>query len=103
MADVDEEAVEDWLRGANHILRRSDKLNDGVVQLGSRPSVTRLVLLLIPVKHLRDLVRHTAQCTPPPVPTIYKLHKRVDVSSASATTRNNSVRDKGDRLVTLLN
>ena len=56
MADVDEEAVEDWLRGANHILGWSNKFNNRVVKFCPSPAITWLIPFLVPIKHLRNLI-----------------------------------------------
>lgn len=56
MADVDEEDVDGRLRGSDHIFGWRNELDDTMVQLRTRPSVTWLVPDLVPVEELRDFV-----------------------------------------------
>jgi hypothetical protein len=65
VAHVDEEYINSRLRGSDHVLGGCDKLDYSVVQLGTRPAVSRLIPSLVPVKQLRDLIRHTAHTAAP--------------------------------------
>lgn len=70
MARVNQEAVEYRLGRADHVLCWHNEVNDGVVQLHTLPTVSRLIALLVPVEHLRDLIAHRAKRAPPTIPTI---------------------------------
>ena len=96
VADIDQEHVNRWLRGSDHIFSRGDELHDRVIQLRTSPSISRLVPLLVPIKHLRDLVGHRTHATPPTVPIVNELNERVNVCSASPTPRNDRISDKRD-------
>lgn len=57
MADINEEDIHCWLGWPNHVLGRGNKLDNGMVQLVTSPSITRLVTGLVPIKELRYFVR----------------------------------------------
>lgn len=67
VADVDEEYINSRLRRSDHVFGRCNKLDYCVVQLGTRPAISRLIPGLVPVKQLRDLVRHTAHAATPAI------------------------------------
>lgn len=50
MADIDQEDVYGGLGRADHIFGWCDELDDGMVELGTCPSIARLVAHLVPVK-----------------------------------------------------
>jgi hypothetical protein len=95
LRDVDEEDVARRLGRSYHVLGRSYELDDARVELRSLPPVGRLVLLLVPVEHLRHLVRQVAHGTLPPVATLDKGHVRVDVGPASSASSDDGVLDDG--------
>ena len=101
MADIDQEHVNCWLRRSNHIFGRGNELHNRVIQLRASPPVSRLVPLLVPIKHLRDFVGHRTHATPPTVPVVNELNERVNVRSASPTPGNNCIGDKWDLLFAL--
>jgi hypothetical protein len=120
MADIDKENVYRGLGRSNHILSGRNEFDDGMIELGTCPSISRLVAYLIPVEKLRDFVRHIAHAASPakvtdystfyhhaqfkflPITAIYKLDVRVDISSAPSATRDDGVRDHGDWLLSIV-
>jgi len=102
VADIDQEHVHSWLRRSNHILSGSDELHGRVIQLGTRPPISRLVPLLVPIKQLRDFVGHRTHATPPTVSIVNELDERVDVCPASPTPGDDGIGDKWNLLFTVL-
>lgn len=68
MTHVDEEDVEHGLGRSNYVLCRRDVLDNSMVELRALPAVRRLVVFLIPIKHLRDFVARCAQRALPACP-----------------------------------
>ena len=101
MADIDQEHVHSWLRRSNHILSGGDKLHCRVIQLSTSPPISWLVPLLVPIEHLRDLVGHGTHAAPPTVSVVNELNERVYVRSASPTSGDDCIRDKGNLLFSL--
>jgi len=64
MADIDEEDIHHGLGRSDHVLRRSNKLDDGMVELGTHPSVSGLITDLVPVEQW-NLIGHVAHAAPP--------------------------------------
>jgi hypothetical protein len=89
--NVDQEDVNWRLRCANHVFGRGDKIDDGIVEFRSSPSVGWLVGLLVPVEELRDVVGQGAHAALPPVAAFDKGHVRVDVGSAAAAASNHAI------------
>jgi hypothetical protein len=65
-ADIDEEDQAVWWRGPDHVFCASLELDDGVVELGTGPAVTRGVGRRVPIEHLRNVVGHGADAALPP-------------------------------------
>jgi hypothetical protein len=71
-------------RRADHVLRAGDEVDDSVVELRTAPAVARLVVHRVPVKHLRDVVRHRADGTAPPGGAFSKSERASTLSSPVA-------------------
>jgi hypothetical protein len=69
MTDVDKNHVHGGLWWADHVLSGRNEFDNRVVQFVSGPSVSRLIPCLIPIKELRNFVRHATHTTPPTVNT----------------------------------
>lgn len=99
MAHIEQEEVDKWLRRADHVLLRRDKLDYRVVQLVPLPSIHALLGGSVPVEGLGHVIGEVAHITPPPVPVVQESNVGVDVGPASPASRDNLVLDDGHLVV----
>lgn len=64
-----------------------------MAEFWSAPSISWLVMRLIPVKHLWNFINQVAHTATPAIAAINELHEGVDTSPAAATTSDYSVGD----------
>jgi hypothetical protein len=118
-ADIDEEDQAVWWRSPDHVFCARLKLDDGVVELGTGPAVTRGVGRRVPIEHLGNVVGHGADAALPPgyqisknadidmkwnalpVATFDELHEGVHVHPTTAASCNTLIRHKRHLLLTL--
>ena len=65
MTNVNQDNVHSRLRGSDHVLGRSNELDDRVIKLVARPSIARLISDLVPVEQLRHFVGHVTHAASP--------------------------------------
>lgn len=121
MAYIDKNHIHSGLWWADHVLRGRNKFDHRVVQFVSSPSVSRLIPYLVPIKELRNLIRHTAHTTPPtmivdglayhinlqcksnpPIAVVDKLNIRIYIRPAPSASRNHGVGYNRHRRLALL-
>lgn len=99
---VNQEDVDEGLRWSDHVLCRSDKVDDGVVEFCTLPTVGWLVRSLVPIEELGYFVRQVAHAALPSVAVLQEGHVWIDVGPAPSATSDDGVRDHGYLVLLLL-
>lgn len=96
ITNVDQEEVDEWLRGAHHVLLRCNELNNRMVEVRSQCPIRRSLQRCVPIKGLGYVICQIAHVATPAVPMIKECHEGINVGSATATTRDNLIWDHWD-------
>jgi hypothetical protein len=83
-----------------HVLGGRNELDHTVVELCPLPSISRLVLTLVPVEKLRNVVGESTHAALPPVASLDECDIRVDVGPAAPASRDARVLDDGHWVIT---
>lgn len=94
---IDEEDVADGLRRADGVLAGREVVDDGVVELASRPAVGGPAGRLVPVEARRDFVDDVAHDALPSRAAVEEGDEGVDVGAAAAAARDEAVLGDRDR------
>lgn len=98
VTDINQEQVDQRLRWANHILLWCHKLHHCMVELRPLRPIRRFLQGRIPIECLRHVVGQIAHITTPAVALVEEGNKGVDVGPATSATRDDLVRNDGDRI-----
>ena len=96
VAHVDQEEVDERLRGADHVFLRRHELHHGLVQIGSQRAIGRFLHGGVPVKRLGHVVGEVAHVAAPAMAMVKEGDEGIDIGSAATAARDDLIGDDGD-------